>query len=304
MSDPLSIQRNDFEWTAYYDPEGLTGHGATSQGAVEDLLEKTEEARCEALDQRDAARKELRLSQGVDVEYLESVRAAMGRLVMKWSLVGLSADEVVDMAIERGEYAVHLRGLVDSAVKVLQRHITPPDNISDHDALSEMYGIFDGPAYRAALATEAGEQRIPTLPAIVEAEASVVRTSEASGPVGLGPCTHPVSHGAGHAMFQFCGVCKMERRRSESGLWSEWFSATPSAEGLTFPAHPVIPRQDAEFTAEGFIIKKPQSREPISATNPLTPGCYCEPGRCCAPKPEWCRDAVKRDFSTPTKGSF
>lgn len=28
---------------------------------------------------------------------------------------------------------------------------------------------------------------------------------------------------------------------------------------------------------------------------PLAPGCYCKPGRCMAPRPEWCRDAEKRD---------
>jgi hypothetical protein len=37
--------------------------------------------------------------------------------------------------------------LVGRAVDVLQRH-APPDGLSDHDALSELYGIFDGPEYR------------------------------------------------------------------------------------------------------------------------------------------------------------
>lgn len=38
--------------------------------------------------------------------------------------------------------------LIDRAVDVLQRH-APPDGLSDHDALSELYGIFDGPDFRA-----------------------------------------------------------------------------------------------------------------------------------------------------------
>jgi hypothetical protein len=42
--------------------------------------------------------------------------------------------------------------LADKAVAVLNRHIAP-DGISDKDALTELYGIFDGPEYRAALAT-------------------------------------------------------------------------------------------------------------------------------------------------------
>jgi hypothetical protein len=41
------------------------------------------------------------------------------------------------------------RALVEKAVEVLQRH-APPDGLSDHDALTELYGIFDGPEYRSA----------------------------------------------------------------------------------------------------------------------------------------------------------
>jgi hypothetical protein len=46
--------------------------------------------------------------------------------------------------------------LIDRAVDVLQRH-APPDGLSDHDAMSEFYGIFDGPAYRAAMAKAEGK---------------------------------------------------------------------------------------------------------------------------------------------------
>lgn len=44
------------------------------------------------------------------------------------------------------------KALADKAIAVLCRHIVP-DGISDKEALSELYGIFDGPEYRAALAT-------------------------------------------------------------------------------------------------------------------------------------------------------
>lgn len=40
-------------------------------------------------------------------------------------------------------------------------------------------------------------------------------------------------------------------------------------------------------------------RKPISASNPLPPGCYCQPGRCAAPQPNWCRDHAKRDGAVP-----
>jgi hypothetical protein len=44
-----------------------------------------------------------------------------------------------------------LNQLIDRAVAVLNQHIVP-GGISDRDALSELYGIFDGPEYRAAIA--------------------------------------------------------------------------------------------------------------------------------------------------------
>jgi hypothetical protein len=43
-----------------------------------------------------------------------------------------------------------LNQLIDRAVAVLNQHIVP-GGISDRDALSELYGIFDGPEYRAAI---------------------------------------------------------------------------------------------------------------------------------------------------------
>lgn len=46
--------------------------------------------------------------------------------------------------------APELLALVKRAVDVLQRH-APPNELSDHDALTELYTIFDGPEYRAAI---------------------------------------------------------------------------------------------------------------------------------------------------------
>ncbi len=48
-------------------------------------------------------------------------------------------------------------------------------------------------------------------------------------------------------------------------------------------------------------------REPISATNPLPPGCYCKPGQCAAPvimgRQMGCRDPAKRDAAIATDQS-
>ena len=69
-------------------------------------------------------------------------------------------------------YARAQKGLVDAAVAVLQRHILPDGGLSDHDAMSELYGIFDGPEYRAALAANPDNGPIPNLmsPAVGEAK--------------------------------------------------------------------------------------------------------------------------------------
>lgn len=57
------------------------------------------------------------------------------------------------------------------------------------------------------------------------------------------------------------------------------------------------------FKALSAVPVPPQSllRAPISATNPLPPGCYCKPGQCGAPKPNWCRDHAKRDSAIPVE---
>jgi hypothetical protein len=40
------------------------------------------------------------------------------------------------------------KSLADKAIDILQRNIVP-DGISDHDAISELLEVFDGPEYRA-----------------------------------------------------------------------------------------------------------------------------------------------------------
>mgnify|MGYP001559346003 CR=1 FL=1 len=63
------------------------------------------------------------------------------------------ADKLCDLALHgldgaRDAGVSGERALIDKCVAVLQRHIVP-DGISDHDALSELYGLLDGPEYRA-----------------------------------------------------------------------------------------------------------------------------------------------------------
>jgi hypothetical protein len=58
----------------------------------------------------------------------------------------------------------------------------------------------------------------------------------------------------------------------------------------------------AEVTHPQTQVNKSSSllREPISAANPLSAGCYCKEGKCGAPHPSWCRDTKKRDgISSP-----
>lgn len=76
-----------------------------------------------------------------------------------------TAPQPVEAA--KGGEPVAWKSLADKAIEVLNRHIVP-DGISDKDALSELYGIFDGPEYRAALAT-------PPAPTVAPSE---VRASE------------------------------------------------------------------------------------------------------------------------------
>lgn len=58
MTD-LHIEPTPLGWTAYYDPEGLTGEGNTEMEAVSDLLEKTDERLSDVLSERGDLRREL-----------------------------------------------------------------------------------------------------------------------------------------------------------------------------------------------------------------------------------------------------
>jgi hypothetical protein len=82
--------------------------------------------------------------------------------------------EVSSPAAAKGEYGY--RGLVEKAVSVLQRHIVP-DGLSDHDALTELYGIFDGPEYRA----------LKTSTPAPAASAYEIGMSGPDGPIADGP---------------------------------------------------------------------------------------------------------------------
>jgi hypothetical protein len=58
-SDKLHVEPTPVGWTAYYDPEGLHGDGASRADALEDLLEQTDEAWRKALDEKDALRRSI-----------------------------------------------------------------------------------------------------------------------------------------------------------------------------------------------------------------------------------------------------
>jgi len=76
-----------------------------------------------------------------------------------------------------------LRTLIDRAVDVLQRH-APPDGLSDHDAMSEFYAIFDGPEYQDAIANAAA-------PDMRQFIAEFVEWWDQAGSVFYGPgCMH------------------------------------------------------------------------------------------------------------------
>lgn len=80
--------------------------------------------------------------------------------------------------------------LADKAVAVLGRHIEP-GGIGDKDALTELYGIFDGPDYRAALAsapaapTEQADSMAKAMNRIRELETALFEISNPiANPVG------------------------------------------------------------------------------------------------------------------------
>jgi hypothetical protein len=75
------------------------------------------------------------------------------------------------------------RQLAEKAVEVLQRQIVP-NGISDHEALVELHGIFDGPEYRAALAADRRRVAQPAAP-VVDGELPLLPDADGSAEVHL-----------------------------------------------------------------------------------------------------------------------
>ncbi len=101
---------------------------------------------------------------------------------------------------------------------------------------------------------------------------------------------------------------------SRKDVWVRMLAAAPTANTPAVGAAP-------EVGSDNFIQPVPDHCDriawrnnyyhlPLTAANtpavpdasllrksnePLPKGCYCAPGKCAAPKPEWCRDAAKRD---------
>jgi hypothetical protein len=82
-------------------------------------------------------------------DWNEAVRLRGKRLLLLSALRLQLGARASTWIREKKEMSDSFRALVDKAVEVLQRH-APPDGLSDHDALTELYGIFDGPEYRSA----------------------------------------------------------------------------------------------------------------------------------------------------------
>lgn len=58
-ADTLHIEPTPIGWVAYYDPEGLNGHGKTKEDALTELLEQTDERWRKALDEQDVMRRSI-----------------------------------------------------------------------------------------------------------------------------------------------------------------------------------------------------------------------------------------------------
>lgn len=48
----------------------------------------------------------------------------------------------------------------------------------------------------------------------------------------------------------------------------------------------------ATLEAENKMLQA--SKSLLRSSGKIPDGCYCKPGKCSAPKPEWCRDPQKR----------
>lgn len=56
----------------------------------------------------------------------------------------------VDLISSCLEGYVSWQRMADEALRVLNRYLPPDSNITEHDVVNELLGIFDGPMYRAA----------------------------------------------------------------------------------------------------------------------------------------------------------
>jgi len=81
-----------------------------------------------------------------------------------------------------------------------------------------------------------------------------------------------------------------EEARADMADWLEKHADKCDRDG-----HKAIPIP-ANYRLAARLLREATARSTLSETKPTLPnGCYCEPGKCMAPKPAWCRDAQKRE---------
>jgi hypothetical protein len=100
-SDKLHVEPAPVGWTAYYDPEGLHGDGASRADALEDLLEQTDEAWRKALDERDAAKLSFSEEQKKVDTLRESMRLDAETIAAKDAKIAELEGEIDEAASER-----------------------------------------------------------------------------------------------------------------------------------------------------------------------------------------------------------
>lgn len=116
-----------------------------SMPVVDAALAATQASPAVAPSKQDAIRQALAELASLSPEQLQAELAShKGKL----RLEAPTAAALSHQAAAAGDAARGWRSLVERAVEVLKRHVLP-DGISDHDALNKLYGIFDGPKYRA-----------------------------------------------------------------------------------------------------------------------------------------------------------
>ena len=123
------------------------------------LAEEPEEGSlCVDAENADDARAQYVNANDVELDEGETVETAL-------TAKRVTADEIDklrDEAEERAGNQHQLRKLIQKAQAVLLRQIVP-DGISDHDALTELHGIFDGPECREAMGWKYAAPKKPTI---------------------------------------------------------------------------------------------------------------------------------------------